>query len=73
MTITRSDNKYFAEGVNPHDANVIGLITETFGMLNLNISGRSYRRKQCMDEQEQPISECTDAHANLQFRDSAFL
>ena len=67
MTITRSDRKYFAGGVIPHDENVFGMLIETFGTLNLNISGRSYRRKQCTDEQERPRSECADAHANLQF------
>ena len=68
MTITRSDRKYFARGINPHDENVFGVLIETFGTLNLNISGRYYRRTQCMDEQERPRSECVDAHANLQFR-----
>ena len=53
MTITWSD--------------LVGVIIETFGMLNLNISSRFYRRKQCTDEQERPRSECTDASANLQF------
>ena len=42
----------FAGGVNPHDENVFGVLIETFGTLNLNISGRCYRRTQCMDEQE---------------------
>ena len=56
-----------AGGVNLHDENVFGVIIETFGTLNFNISGRSYRRKQCTDEQEQPRSECADAHANLLF------
>ena len=55
----------FAGGVNPHDENIFGVIIETFGTLNLNISGKSYRRKQCTYEQEQPWSECVDAHANL--------
>ena len=68
MTIMRSDRKYFAGGVNPDDENVFGLLIETFGMLNLNISGRYYQRTQCTDEQERPRSECVDAHANLQFR-----
>ena len=63
MTITRSDRKYFAGGVNPHDENVFVVLIETFGMPNLNISGRYYRRTQ-----ERPRSECADAHANLQFR-----
>ena len=67
MTITRSDRKYFAGGINPHDENVFGVLIDTFGTLNLNISGRYYRRTQCTDEQEQPKSECADAHANLQF------
>ena len=40
MTITRSDRKYFAGGVNPHDENVFGVLIETFGTLNLNISAR---------------------------------
>ena len=39
-------------GVNLHDENVFGVIIETFGTLNFNISDRSYRRKQCTDEQE---------------------
>ena len=68
MTITRSDRKYFAGGVNPHDENVFGVLIETFGMLNLNISGRYFRRTQCTDEQARPRSEWVDAHANLQFR-----
>ena len=68
MTITRSDRKYFAGGVNPHDENVFGVLIETFGTLNLNISARYYRRTQCTDEQERPRSECAGAHANLQFR-----
>ena len=38
MTITRSDKKYFAGGVNPHDENFFGVIIEIFGTLNLNIS-----------------------------------
>ena len=67
MTITWSDRKYFAGGVNPQDENVFSVLIETIGMLNLNISGRSYRRKQCTDEQERPRSECADANANLQF------
>ena len=54
MTITRSDRKHFAGGVNPHDENVFGVLIGTFGTLNLNISGRYYRRTQCTDEQEQP-------------------
>ena len=37
-TITRSERKYFAGGVNPHDENVFGVLIETFGTLNLNIS-----------------------------------
>ena len=68
MTIVRSDWKYFAGGANPHDENVFDVLTETFGMLNLNISGRYYRRTKCMDKQERPRSECAGAHANLQFR-----
>ena len=44
MTITRSDRKYFAGGITPHDKNVFGVLIDTFGMLNLNISGRHYRR-----------------------------
>ena len=68
MTVMQSDRNYFAGGVNPHDENVFGVLIETFGTLNLNISGRYYRRTQCMDEQERPRSECTDTHANLQFR-----
>ena len=68
MTITRSDRKYFAGGVNPHDENVFGVLIDTSGTLNLNISGRYYRRTQCTDEQERPRSECADAHVNLQFR-----
>ena len=44
------------------------MLIETFGTLNLNISGRYYGRTQCTDEQEQPRSGCADAHANLQFR-----
>ena len=59
--------KIFCGGVNSHDENVFGVLIETFGTLNLNISGRSYLRKQCTDEQEQPRSECAGAHANLQF------
>ena len=66
MTNTRSDRKYFAGGVNPHDENVFGMRIETFCTLNLNISGRYYRRPQCTDEQERPTSECAGAHANLQ-------
>ena len=58
----------FAGGVNPHDENFFGMLIETFGTLNLNISGRYYRRTQCTDEQECPRSECVDTHANLQFR-----
>ena len=54
--------------VNPHGENVFGVLIETIGMLNLNISGRYYRRTQCTDEQERPRSECVDTHANLQFR-----
>ena len=65
--LTRSDRKYFARSVNPHDENIFGIFIETLGALNLNISGRSYRGKQCMDKQEQPRSECADTHANLQF------
>ena len=42
MTITRSDRKYFAGGVNPHDENVLGMLIETFSTLNLNISSRYY-------------------------------
>ena len=68
MTITRSDRKYFAGGVNPHDENVFGVLIDTFGMLNVNISSRYYRMPQCTDEQERSRSECADAHANLQFR-----
>ena len=68
MTIMRSDRKYFAGGVNPHDENVFGVLIETFCTLNLNISSKSYRRTQCTDERERPKSECVDAHANLQFR-----
>ena len=68
MTITGSDRKYLAGGVNPYDENVFGVLKETFGTLNLNISGKYYRRTQCTDEQERPRSECADAHANLQFR-----
>ena len=68
-TITRSDRKYFAGGVYSHDENVFGVLIGTFGTLNLNISGRYYRRTQCTDEQERPRSECADAHANLQFRE----
>ena len=67
MTITRSDRKYFAGGVYPHNENVFGVLIETFGTLNLNISGRYYQRTQCTGEQERPRSECADAHANLQF------
>ena len=52
MTITQSDKKYFAGGINPYDENVFGMIVEAIGTLNLNISGRSNRRKQCLDEQE---------------------
>ena len=73
MTITRSDRKYFAGGVNPHDENIFGVLIETFSTLNLNISGRYYQRTQCTDEQERPRSECADAHANLQFRVKRFL
>ena len=29
--------------------------------------GRSYRMKQCMDEQQRTRSECADAHANLEW------
>ena len=60
--------KIIAGGVNPHDENIFDVIIGTFGTLNLNISGRSYQRKQCTDEQERPRSECVDAYANLQFR-----
>ena len=46
MTIMPSDRKYFAGGVkspvNPHNENVFGVLTETFGTLNLNISGEFY-------------------------------
>ena len=42
---------YFAGGINPQDENVFGMLIETFGTLNLNISGRYYRRTQCTDEQ----------------------
>ena len=86
MTIMRSDRKYFAGGVNPHDENVFGMLIETFGTLNLNISGRYYRRhrpnntvyigsksKDTVYKQERPRSECADAHANLQFRMQRFL
>ena len=52
MTIMRSDKKYFARGINPHDENVFVVVNETVGTLNLNISGISYQRKQCSDEQE---------------------
>ena len=38
ITITRSDRKYFAGGVNPHNENVFGVLIETSGTLNLNIS-----------------------------------
>ena len=31
MTITQSDRKYFAGGVNPHDENIFGVLIETFG------------------------------------------
>ena len=48
MTITWSDTKLFAEGVNPYEENLFGVTIETFGTLNLNISSRSYRRKLCM-------------------------
>ena len=41
MTVTRSERKYFAGGVNRHDENVFGVVIETFVTLNLNISGRS--------------------------------
>ena len=71
MTITRSDRKYFAGGINSHGENIFGVLTETFetfGTLNLNISGRYYQMTQCTDQQERPRSECADAHANLQFR-----
>ena len=44
MTIMQSDRKYFAGGVNPHMENIFGVLIETFGTLNLNISGRYYRR-----------------------------
>ena len=60
MIITWSDRKFFAGDVNLHDENIFHMIIETFGTLNLNISGRSYRKKQCTDEQEQPRSECVD-------------
>ena len=65
----QSDRKYFAGGVNSHDENIFGVLIGAFGKLNLNISGRYYRRTQCTDEQERPRSECVDAHANLQFRE----
>ena len=68
MTITWSDRKYFAGGVNPHDENVFGVLIETFSTLNLNISSLFYQRTQCTGEQEQPRSEYADVHANLQFR-----
>ena len=68
MTIKRSDRKYFAGGVNPHDENVFGVLIDILRTLTLNISGRYYRRTQCTVEQEQPRSECADAHAYLQFR-----
>ena len=45
-----------------------GIIIEAFGTLNLNISRRSYQRKWCTDQQEQPRRECAAARANLQFR-----
>ena len=35
MTITLSDRKYFAGGVNPHDENVFGVLIETFGTQSL--------------------------------------
>ena len=69
MTIMRSDGKYFAGGVNPDVyENVFRVLIETFYTLNLNISGRYYRRTQCMDEQKRPRSECADADTNLQFQ-----
>ena len=67
MTITRSGRKYFAGGVNLHEENVFGMLLETFGTPNLNISGRYYRRTQCTYEQERPRLECADGHASLQF------
>ena len=39
MTVTRSDRKYFAGGVNPHDENVFGVLKGNLCTLNLNISG----------------------------------
>ena len=66
MTITRSDRKYFAVGVNPHNENVFGVLIDIFGMLNLNISAYIIEG-QCTDEQEQPRSECADAHAGIIF------
>ena len=39
MTITQSDRKYFAGGVNPHDENIFGVLKGNLGTLNLNISG----------------------------------
>ena len=39
MTIMRSDKKYFAGGINPHDENVFGVIIVTFGTLHLTRLG----------------------------------
>ena len=52
MTITRSGN-ILLEAFNPHDENVFGVLIDTFGTLNLNISGRYYRRTQCTDDTDQ--------------------
>ena len=67
MTITRSDRKYFAGGVNPHDENVFGILIETFSMLNLNIGGRYYQRTHCKDEQKRPRSECVLKNFSYRF------
>ena len=64
MTITRSDRKYFAVDINPHDENVFGVLIDIFGTLNLNISAYIIEG-QCTDEQERPRSECADAHAKF--------
>ena len=54
----QTGNILLEANVNPHDENAFGVLIETFGTLNLNISGIYYRRTQCMDEQELPRSEC---------------
>ena len=47
MTITRSDRKYFAGGVNPHDENMFSVLKGNLWHATWNISSRYYRRTQC--------------------------